>query len=547
MKQAIALEESDRAKATIQRFQELKAIRAHHEQDWEDIARLIRPQRGGFSLDLQAKRKMEKPLSSEPILAHSSFASGIYASITNPANRWMGLQTPDDDLNAWKPMADWNDLVTRKVLKSFGPDVSSFYSSTYQAYADIAAFGNAAAYDEIDMAKRRFVDVTMSLAEVVVDIDAHGRVIELIRKYSLKPRAALREYGPDRLPSEVQDMEQKSNAQDLVFYQHVLPNDDFIKGKLGHRGKRWLSITVCEVKRTLVKVGGYDEMPSYYPRWDVDSGMTYGTGPGFIALPSTRQVNLMDAAHIRAAQMAADPPNLAPDRDAIELQGYIRPGHTVYGGVDQRGNPLLQKMRVNPDIGLSIDEKRAKVEAVREAFHYTLMSLNGRTGLTTEETMIMEEARLRNWAPHADRIMEEYGARKVERRFRLLWRAGQLPPPPPEAEGLPLQVTYQSQAAQAMRAREGQSIRQFISDLGPLAQLDPRYADRLDPDGVVEALHDASPNLPASILRSRGDADQIQQGRAEQAEQQQQMEMAAQAGGVVKDLAAAVPGAGGLQ
>ena len=210
-----------------------------------------------------------------------------------------------------------------------------------------------------------------------------------------------------------------------------------------------------------------------------------------------------------------------------------------------RGQELVKNMTSNPNIGLTIEEKRAKVEAIKEAYHYAIMSLSGRTGITSEESMIMEEARLRNWAPHADRIMEEYGARKIERRFRMLWRAGQIPPPPAEAQGLPLQVRYQSQATMALRAREGQAIRQFLNDLGPLAQLDPRYVDRVDPDGLTEALHDASPTLPARILRSREEADQIAQGRAQQQQLQQALQTAQAGGGVVRDLSSAMGGNGG--
>lgn len=105
-------------------------------------------------------------------------------------------------------------------------------------------------------------------------------------------------------------------------------------------------------------------------------------------------------------------------------------------------------------IGLTIEEKRAKVEEIKNAFHYSIMSLQGRTGLTPEETLIIEEARMREWVPHSDRIMEEYAARKVERRFRMLWRMGQIPVPPREAEGKPMQVRNTSAAQMAMKARE---------------------------------------------------------------------------------------------
>lgn len=551
MKPGVVIENDPRAEEAIRRWDELKAERTLFEQDWNDIARLIRPQRGGFGLDSPTMRKLEKPLSSEPVIAHGNFAAGIYAGITNPANRWVGFETPDEDLNKWQPMAEWNDQVTRRVMNSFSPSVSSFYPASYQAYADLSAFGNAAGYDQIDRARRKFIDVTISLAEVVVDIDFHGRVAEVVRKFRLTPRAAVREFGNEALPAKVVEMAEKGLSDKVTFYQHVLRNDDFVPNRLGAGGKPWLSHHVCEEGKALVRRRGYDEMPFYYPRWDVDSGFTYGTGPGFVALASARVNHRMEDATIRAAQYAADPTKLAPDRNAVPLNGTFRPGAVVYGGVNMRGEALIRNMDGVGNIGLTFEEKRAKIEAIKEAFYYSVMSLTGRTGVSDDENRIIEEARLRNWAPHADRIMEEYAARKAERRFRLLWRAGQIPPPPDGVpEGTPLRPRYQSAATMALRASEGQAIRGFLRDIAPLAQVKPRYMDRINDDELIEALHDASPSLPASILQPREVADQLAQQRAQQQQAAQMLEAAQAGGGVVKDLAQAAAvgqGAGGGQ
>ncbi|MEM9579062.1 MAG: portal protein [Pseudomonadota bacterium] len=544
MKTAAVMEKEPRAQEAIRRWGELKTERGQHERDWEDIAKLIRPQRGGFTRSDHTTRDHDKPLSSEPIMAASAFASGIYAGITNPANRWCALETPDDDLNKWQPMAEWNDLVTKRVFNSFAPSTASFYPATFQAYSDISAFGQAAGYDEVDELERKFIDVTMSLAEVVVSIDAHGRVDEAVRKYRLSGARALKVFKREMLPPKLVEMAEKGDHSKVAFYTHVLRNMDMQTGRLGVGGKRWLSHTACEMGETLVRVKGYDDMPVYFPRWDVDSGHTYGTGPGYIALASTRVNHLMEGATIRAAQFAADPTWLAPDRDVLPLNGRIRPGDVVYGGMTVSGQEVLKRAQTNTSIGLTVDERKHNVEAIKECFHYTLMSLNGRTGITNDEVRIMEEAKLRNWAPHADRIMEEYAARKVERRFKLLWRVGQLPPPP---EGTPpgtgLRAKYQSAATMAMQASEGIAMRTFITDLTPLAQLSPkiaqRVADRINEDDLVEAMHDASPMLPAKMLRPREEADALARERAQQQQQADQLAQLQAGAGALKDAAAA--------
>lgn len=527
------------AKDAIDRWSELKALRGGHEGDWEDIARLIRPQRGGFAQTDPTNRDHVKALSSQPILAASSFAAGIYSGLTNPANRWFGLETPDEDLNAWQPMAEWNDIATARVLSSFRPSLSSFYSSTFQCYSDIAAFGNAAAYDELDERERKFMDLSLSLAEIVWDIDAWGRVSEVVRKFHLTARRALA-FFKDRghLPQKIHDLAHQGAQDKLVFYHHVFNNADWRPGRMSIE-KPWKSVYVCDENMWLVSEKGYEEMPYYVPRWDVDSGHTIGTGPGFIALASARVVQQMEHATIRGAQWASDPTLLAPSREDWPLHGHIRPGAIVYGGMNIRGQQTIAPLQMGGGIGLTDAEKAKKVEEVKEAFHYALMTVQGRTGLTPQETLIIEEAKMRNWAPHSDRIMEEYAAKKVERRFRMLWRAGQIPPPPKEATGLPLGMRYQSAASMAMKAREGMAIVQFLGNLAPLAQTDPRYLQRLDPDAVIEALHEASPSLPARMLRSRDEADAIAKADAEAQQQAMLLQNAGPLAGAVKDLAGA--------
>ncbi|WP_226783181.1 portal protein [Oceaniglobus trochenteri] len=544
------IEKDPRAEEAMRRWTELKQDRTQFEGDWEDIARLIRPQRGGFRTDSSVQRTLQKPLSSAPIVAQSNFASGLYGALTNPANKWMGLQTSDPELNDFQPMKEWLDDATRRVLASFRPAVSPFYSAAIQLYSDIAAFGNAAQYDELVTAERKIMDVTLSLSEVVWDIDAFGRVTEVVRRFRLNARAAMQMFGRDALPGKVQDMAQKGSTDKLVFYQHVHRNYDYQAGKFGPKGKRWLSTYVSEEGCAVIRESGYAEMPFSVPRWEVDSGFSVGTGPGFTALAAARVHHQMDAATIRAAQFAADPTLLAPDREAWPLNGFVRPGQVIYGSVTMRGDPLVRPLNNTGNIGLTMEEKSAKVEEIKDAFHYSLMSLAGRTGMTATEVMEITEERQRLMAPHMGRIQEEYLAPKIERRFALLWRAGQIPPPPEGAEGTAIEVTYLSAAAAAQRSAEGAAIVRIISDIAPLAQMNPRYIERLDPDATIEALH-AARGGPATMLRPREEADKIAEARAQAEQQAQMMQMVQAGGGVAKDLGSAVqamaPGMGGAR
>jgi hypothetical protein len=525
------------------RWGELKTDRVEDEQNWEAIARLIRPQRGGFSLDDHTTKVQEKPLSSAPIMAQSNFSAGLYGTLTNPANVWFGLKTNDTDLNAWQPARLWLDKVRDRILASFGPAVSPFYTATTQVFSDLAAFGNGAQYDELVAEEQKIMDVTLSLAEVCYEIDGFGRVCEVVRKFHLKAPAALRMFArKGYLPARIQDMAEKGDQAKITFYHHVLTNDDWRKGMLGVRGKRWVSRYVCEIEGALVRESGYDEMPFHGPRWEVDSGRTYGVGPGFIALASARAHNRMDEATLRQAQRASDPTLLAPDRGDWPLNGRVRPGAVVYGALDMRGNQMLRPLEITGSTGLTIEEKREKMEEIKDAFHYTLMNLAGRTGMTATEVMAITEERQRLWAPHQGRVQEEFLAPKIGRRFALLWRAGQLPPPPPEMSEVGLQVDYQSAAAAAQKSAQGLAAVRILEDIAPLAKLSPdaaqRFADRIDPDGALEVLMEAR-GAPAKMFRSKEEAEALAAERQQQQQAMQAMAMAQAGAGALKDVAGA--------
>lgn len=528
------------------RWGDLKTARAQHEQLWTEVARIFRPYLGGFGLTDPAARTIEKPLSSAPIYAADSFGATLYGTMTNPANRWFGFQTNDDDLNASPVAKRWMDQVTNRVLASFGPAVSPYYATAMQVFGSLAVLGNAAEYDELVQEEQKIMDVSVSLAEIVVDIDAYGRVCEVVRRFMLTPGAAAKLFK-GRIPAKLVDLAAKQSTDRFAFYHHVMRNDDWMPGRrLGARGKAWLSRYTSEEGRALLREAGYDEMPFHFARWHVDTGQTYGLGPGFVALPSARIHGRMDDAVVRRAQMAADPTLLAPDRDSIMLNGVIRPGKVVYGGVDMQGRALLRPMELTGAVGLTLQDRQEKLQEVKDAFFFTLTQLTGRTGMTATEVATINQERTRLWAPHQGRVQTEYLAPKIERRFSILWRAGQLPPPPPDLAGAALEVKYESAAEAAQKAGEGTAALLVLQDLAPLIGIKPRIADRIDDDGLVEVLF-AARGAPGRMMRSRDEADTIAADRQQQQQAMQAMEAMKQGAGAMKDMAgaeAALAGAG---
>ncbi len=529
------MEKDSRVDKMVTRWEDLDSARSHLKPDWQDIKRFM----GALPFRANAgnKKTANKVLSSEPVLYQKALTSTMWSTMMNPGNKWFGMQIGDKDRRKVHAVKQWEEAVSARVLASFGPNISSFYPSSLQVIGDTVMIGNAANYDEINTKERRILDVTIPMAEIVYAIDGWGRVVEVVRKFSWKARQAAAEFGLDNLPEKIRVAVEKGSNDDFTFYHHVQKNTDFMGGYIGPKGKRWLSTYGAEEGRAVVRESGYMEMPFHTPRLDVETGQTYGTGFGHMALAGSKLLNLQKEANIRSAQFAASPTMLAPDKDGWPLHGQRRPEGVLYGGMIN-GRRQVDILDTSRGTGLSLEMQREEAGNIAEIFMYTLSSMVGRTGVSTLESLERQEQYARLMAPYMGRLQEEYLVRKITRRFSMLWRAGQIPPPPPEAEGQPLDVKYLSAASMAQKATEGVAALRVVNDLTPLAQAKPRLLDRINEDELVERLVEAR-GASNDILRSRDEADQMAADRQQAMQAQQAMQMGKDGAGMVKDLAQA--------
>lgn len=530
----------DVAKAVIDRWEELYQERSRIHDEWTRISRLIRPLRKGFATsgDPNAHHSRGR-YSSAPLIAHANLQAGLYGTLTNPANDWMRLRTADPDLNESHDGKLWLDIASARVLASFRPAVSNFYQSVLPLYGDVTAFGTGIQYDEVRPAEQRFIDLTFSLAECVLVYDLGGDLIELLRKFKARARWIARHFGAENLPPKLVKAADDGDQTEFDFLHALMPNDNYVPGGLGSRGRPILSVWIGIDDKWVIRESGFHEMPGYAPRWDVDARETYGRGAGYTALSSATLLNMLKEANIRGGQRAADPTILAPDERSLRKQVKIRPREVIYGGVTSGGRQRFHTLDNFSGTGLTHEMAQAEVEEIKDAFGWSLMQMVGRSGMTATEVVERRGEKLALIAPYMGNIQTGFLVPKVKRRFSLLWRMGQIPPPPPAMRGAPLEVEYQSAAALAQKAADGAATSRLLEDLAPLTQIDPRYAARIDPDGVVSVLHEAR-GVPARVLRSVEEADEIM-------ERQQQAAMAAQAVQLGREGAAALKDVAGAR
>lgn len=547
---ALGAEMNPLARAILDRYAELKVDRDARAPEMEAVARLYRPQRQGFRAGTATRDdyNLHELFNSLTLTSATNMAASLYSTLCNPANDWFQATTLDRDLAEWHTVKDWLDIVSRRMLASFAPGVANFYSSAVSWCADTPVLGTGAMVsDEAGPgSRRRLIDTCLSPADFVFSVGADGMADELIAERWLTPVQAARFYGYENLPPKLRERAAAATPDvfRVRFLQAIQPNDDWRPGVFGARGAPWISTHVCEEGMAIVRQGPVRDQSFAVPRWDVDGANPWGRGLGYLNLASGRKLQAQTRDNLTAGALAARPPMGTTGTRGLREGAQLAPGKFLHGAVSHTGQRLVQPITAFNGLPITAEMERQTREEVENGWHAQLLTLVNRTGLGNLEVIERMEERLRLQAPYLGRMQTEGLAVILERRFGLLFRAGQLPPPPPEMRNQPLEIRFTSVAALAQKAAEGVATARLLEDTYKLAGAMPtpdaaaEVWDNVDTDRALAVLAEAR-GAPAAALRSPEARAARRAERAQMMAQAQAMAMAQQGAAAAKDAAGA--------
>jgi hypothetical protein len=546
----IGMENHPLAKLILDREAELRGDRDHRAPELEAVSRIYRPQRQGFRSQSDGRRddfNLHELFNSKTLISAQNMMANTYSTICNEANDWFQAVTPDPDLQEAPRVRDYTDIVSRRMLASFGPGISTFYASAVSWTADVTALGTACMVsDEGRGTRRRLIDTCVSPADFVFAVDADGMANELIVTRWLTAVQAARFYGGDALPPKLRERAaQGKSDMRYRFLQAIQPNDQWRPGQWGPQGRPFLSTHVCEEGMAVVMQSGMYEQNFAIPRWDVDGSNPWGHGLGYLTLASGRKLQAAARDNLSAGALMAKPPMGTVGTRALREGAKIAPGAFLHGAISHTGQQLVRPILAGQGLPVTADMERMMVEEVEAGWLASLLMLANRTGLGNLEVIERMEERLRLHSPFLGRIKSEGISVVLERRFHMMQRAGQFPPPPPELKGQPLEIRYTSVGALAQKASEGIATRRLVQDLTALAaaQPSPEAAqgvwDNANVDNIAAILADTG-GAPARVIRSPEDREALRAGRAQAAQMQQALAAAQQGAGAMKDMAGAM-------
>lgn len=529
------------AKTVLTKFENMREDRAGHEQTWHRVASLLLPLRKNFSGQSGSKgeRRHTKIYDSSGLVAVSNFKAGLYGTVTNPATQWfeIGILGADENEYTFGAGRNWLDEVTRRLRISFSPAMSAFYGQAPAIYADIGVLGNGIMFSRELVGQQKFQDKTISLEDAYFSENDAGEVDELCRLMCPTAKQAIGEFGRDAVSSKVTAAFDKNSMEKFDFVHWVGTNPDYVPGAtIGAKSFAFLSLYVEKREKRVVKQEFFHSFPFQVPRWDVASGETYGRGIGEMAIADVASGQAMRRTNLTAGERAANPTLLATDEQSMRQAVRAVPGSTIYGGMGLDGKRRVEVLYEGKNLSISLEMENQIRDSVKDAFLFSLMQIQGSADMTATEFLGRQQERWRLLGPHLGRIESEFLTPLIRRRFMLLMNADQIPQPPEEIAGRPLQVRYIGQAAKLQRVAEAESAMMTANGLMSVAQAKPEVMDRLDPDRFAEAL---DRGYGSNIIFSREEAAVIAEARSQQQQRQAMLEAAPDLARAGKDAAQA--------
>lgn len=509
------------------RKQDLRAIRAPWEPQWQELADYIAPTRLRTSPGKQVGQKLRRKIvDSTGTYALRTLASGMHSGITSPARPWFRLTTFDPDLHDYQPVKEYLRLVETKMREVF--QASNLYNCFHQGYGDLGLFGQSCGLLLTDRDKvvrmQQLLHGSFWLAR-----DHTGVATTLIREFQWSVERIVGRFGLDRCSTAIRTAYDRSNYDQTFVINHaVFPRKDRDARLIDKRNKPIASVYWEDGggdRDAMLEESGFDSNPIIAPPWELVAEDHYANSPGMDVLPDVKMLQVEQRDKIKAINKKVDPPMTGPT-SMKNNPASLLPGAITYVDDPTGRNGYRPVFDVNLSVNeLSNDIRDVRGQIERGLYADLFLMLANMDGIQPRnqfEIAERKEEKLLALGPVLENI---YGAQLepvIDRTYgEMIERDDMLPPPPDELRGRVLKVEYISILAQAQKAVATGALERGLAFVGNLAAVRPEVVDKIDTDESVDQYFDMV-GAPPSVIVSDEAVKAIRQQRAEAQERQTQ-------------------------
>ncbi len=523
---------ADNLKSRLRRRQSaLQAARQPYEPEWREIARYAQPSRSRFLADDKNRGNFRRAntaiYNSHAILSFRTLTGGMTSGLSSPSRPWFRLTPYDAELSEDSEVKRYLSECERRMYAFLAG--SNFYGAVKSGYGEMGLFGTEACV-MVDHPRQGAVCHALTVGEYWIALSDAAVPDTLYRRCPMSVHQTVQAFGLENTSDFVRSRYASGDYDVEVPVRHAIePNEDRIPGVMTARGKPWRSVYWDDNDNRadhLLRIEGFDEQPFWAPRWDTVGGDTYGTSPGFDALPDMRELQLQTRRKTQATEFLVKPEMIRPA--TVNLTGQA--GNIVTASaVDAQGVMVPYTMNPSAINAILQDVDRCANAVDRLSFADLFMAITNMEGVqprNLQEIASRNEEKLTQLGPVIERVNSEKLEVAIDRTFAIMARKRLLPPAPESIQGEPVKVDFVSILAQMQRMVGIGQIERTVGFIGQLSASFPEAGDRIDVDAVIDDYADRA-GAPPKIIRPIRDAQDMRQQRAQD---QQAQQMAAMAG-----------------
>jgi hypothetical protein len=501
--------------------------RASWDTRWMDIVRYQVPNSGRFTssdVNKGSKNRHADIIDNTPIYAHRTMVAGMMSGMTSPARPWFRLGLPDRDLMEHGPVKQWlHDLA--ELMRAIY-SASNTYQTLQKCYAELGAFGTWA-----NFVRPNFDNVIhhypMTVGEYALATNDTGEVDTVVREYKMTVGQMVKQFGRDAVSNTVRNLFDRHNLDAWVDLVHMVhPREDYDTRKRDNLNMPFASCyyEAGAANDGLVSESGFKRFPALCPRWDVIGNDVYGRSPGMDVLGDSKQLQVSQMRKGQAIDYQTNPPLQGPSTLKDQAQNRF-PGGFTY--VDTPGGQ--QAIRTLFDVQLDLNALREDIGDVRERINrgyyadlFLMLAQQPLTGkqMTATEVAERHEEKLLMLGPVLERLHNELLSPLIDTTFDRIVDAkllrGRLQPPP-EVQGVQLEIEFISTLAQAQRAVAAGSNDRLLGTVGSMSQLWPEVRHKIDAMQVIDDYADMFGVNP-KLIRTDDDANALAAAEAQAAQ-----------------------------
>jgi len=541
----------DLGKKLCERWQRMQADRMPWMTQWQEIAELMAPRSGGITSKSNLPSTSREGMLFDTTAGDSlQIMAGGLMSWMMPANEpWFGFE-PTRELRSSDRVKKWTQEcseLAREYLSN-----SSYYTEAHEDLLAHCGFGTSALYFALEDGALRFEH--LPTGSYCIEENRFGVVDVLFREFEWTVEESAKFFGEESLSQKsreaLKDDKRKLGKIKILhaaYPRTERPSDEI--SRMADWGKAFASCYVEIAEKNILRESGFDSFPfsvGRYLKWTALEGKTaYGYGPGFAALPDTRQINFLQMMMDCEAEKRVRPAMIADAR--MEGDIVLSAGGITY---IEQGMFEPKPISVGGDYNVGQDRVKMRQDAIRAKFHAQLFNMfEGLDGVRTA-TEINERAaeKITAITPAFSRDANEKRTPMLQALFGMWMESGMMPAPPPEAiqrisefVGIvpnPV-ITFSSRLALAIKSLRNIDADRHIQRIMAIAQMRPEVMEPFDwIKWARGSARDAG--VPTDYILDEEVMAQNMQAKAQAAAAQAQMQMVEQGAKAVGNLKGAM-------